>query len=58
MQVVGSDYELYLQSLGGFLIILVIFVPFLKWAFTSQDAKARKKEAKRLRKELKKIKAK
>jgi hypothetical protein len=58
MHVVGSDYQLYLQSLGGFIIILVIFVPFLKWAFTPPAAKERKKEARRLKKDLKRLKAK
>jgi hypothetical protein len=58
MHVVGSDYQLYLQSLGGFIIILVVFVPFLKWAFTPPATKERKREARRLKKDLKRLKAK
>jgi F0F1-type ATP synthase membrane subunit b/b' len=58
MNVVGSDYQLYLQSLGGFLIILVIFVPFLKWAFTSPSAKAEKRRKRKLKEDLKRLKTK
>jgi len=58
MDVVGSDYELYLQSLGGFLIILFIFVPFLKWAFTSPSDRAEKRRKRLLKRDLKRLKAK
>jgi len=54
----GSNYELYLQSLGGFLIIIFIFVPFLKWAFTSKSHREFKKLQKELKKDLKRLKRK
>lgn len=58
MKVVGSDYMLYLQSLGGFLIIIFIFVPIMKWAFTPPSEMIRKKEKRRLKQDLKRLKAK
>jgi succinate dehydrogenase/fumarate reductase cytochrome b subunit len=54
----GSNYELYLQSLAGFLIILFVFVPFLKWAFTSKSHKEFKKLKRELRKESQSLKSK
>jgi hypothetical protein len=55
---VGSDYQLYLQSLAGFIIIGIIFVPFLKWAFTSKSHRQFKKEQKEIRRDLKRLRRK
>jgi len=54
----GSDYELYLKSLGAFLIIALIFVPIMKWAFTSKSDRHHKKVKREIRRDLAKLKRK
>lgn len=55
---VGSDYELYLQSLAGFLIIVLIFVPILKWGFTSKSDREYQNLKKALKREMQRAKRK
>jgi hypothetical protein len=54
----GSSYDLFLQSLFAFIIIGLVFVPFMKWAFTSKAERARKIEAKLLKQDLRRLKRK
>lgn len=58
----GSSYELFIQSIFGFLVIAFVFIPFLRWAFTSKSQQAAKKqqriERRQLKRELRKIKRK
>jgi succinate dehydrogenase/fumarate reductase cytochrome b subunit len=54
----GSNYELYLQSLAGFLIIIFIFVPILKWGFTSKSHREHKNLKKSLKRDLLRLKRK
>jgi succinate dehydrogenase/fumarate reductase cytochrome b subunit len=55
---ISSSYDLFLQSLSGFLIIVLIFVPFLKWAFTSKSQREEKARARQLKQDLKKLRRK
>jgi hypothetical protein len=54
----GNNYDLFLQSISGFLIIALVFIPFLKWAFTSKSHREGRLEERRLRRDLKKLKRK
>lgn len=54
----GSNYELYLQSLAGFLIVIFIFVPILKWGFTSKSHREHKNLKKALKRDLLRLKRK
>jgi len=58
----GSSYELFIQSIFGFLVITFIFIPFLRWAFTSKAAQEARKqqrlERRQMKRELRKIKRK
>jgi hypothetical protein len=55
---VGSNYELYLQSLSAFIIIALIFIPILKWGFTSKSDRAEKKRKRELKRDLARLKRK
>jgi hypothetical protein len=53
----GIDTALFIQGLGGFLV-LPILIAFLKWAFPSKKDPAAKQERRKLRKSLRELKQK
>ena len=55
----GIDNALFLQGLAGYVVVALILIPILKWAFpTSKAVKAERAEVRAMRKEIKKIKKK
>jgi large-conductance mechanosensitive channel len=54
----GGNYDLFLQSLSGFLIIALIFVPFLRWAFTSKSDREHRQKQRELKRDLRKLRRK
>jgi hypothetical protein len=55
----GIDNALFLQGLAGYVVVALILVPILKWAFpTSKAVKAERAEIRAMRKEIRKIKRK
>ena len=54
----GSNYDLFLQSLSGFLIIALIFIPILKWGFTTRTDKKTKMDRRNLRRDLMRLRRK
>ena len=53
----GIDNSLFIQGLGGFLI-LPVFIVFLRWAFPSTKEPAAKQERRELRRSLRELKRK
>lgn len=55
----GIDNALFLQGLAGYVVVALILIPILKWAFpTSKAVKAERAEIRAMRKEVRKIKKK
>ena len=55
----GIDNALFLQGLAGYVVVALILIPILKWAFpTSKAVKAERAEIRVMRKEIRKIKKK
>lgn len=55
----GTDNALFLQGLAGYLVVGLILIPILKWAFpTSKAVKAERKQIREMRRELRRIKRK
>ena len=55
----GIDNALFLQGLAGYVVVALILIPILKWAFpTSKAVKDERAEIRAMRKEIKKIKKK
>lgn len=55
----GINNALFFQGLAGYLVIGLILIPILKWAFpTNKAIKAEKAELRKLRREVRKIKRK
>ncbi|MEY4290812.1 MAG: hypothetical protein RL130_754 [Actinomycetota bacterium] len=55
----GIDNALFLQGLAGYIVVALILIPILKWAFpTSKAVKAERAEIRAMRKEIRKIKKK
>jgi hypothetical protein len=53
----GINNALFLQSLGGFLALLV-FIPLLRWTFDSQSVKAERARRREIKKSLRRLKRK
>jgi hypothetical protein len=55
----GIDNNLFFSSFGGFLVIVLILIPILKWTFPSnQKDRDRKLERRRLKRDLRRLKRK
>ena len=55
----GVNNALWFQSIAGYLVVGLILIPILKWAFpTNKAVKAERAELKKMRKELRHIKRK
>ena len=55
----GINNALFFQGLAGYLVIGLILIPILKWAFpTNQKIKAEKAELRAMRREIRRIKRK
>jgi plastocyanin domain-containing protein len=55
----GIDNALFLKSLGGYVVVGLILIPLLKWAFpTSKSVKAERAEIRKMRREIRTIKKK
>ena len=55
----GVNNALWFQSIAGYLVVGLILIPILKWAFpTNKAVKAERAELKKMRKELRRIKRK
>ncbi len=55
----GVNNALFLQGFAGYLVIGLILIPILKWAFpTNKAIKAERAEIKKLRREVREIKKK
>ena len=55
----GIDNALFLQGLAGYVVVALILIPILKWAFpTSKAVKAERAAIRAIRKEVRKIKKK
>ena len=55
----GIDTALFLSGFGGFIVLVAILIPLLKWIFpSSPSVKAHKQEIKKLRKDLRKLRSK
>lgn len=55
----GVNNALWFQSISGYLVVGLILIPLLKWAFpTNKAIKAERAEIRAMRKELRKIKKK
>jgi hypothetical protein len=55
----GIDNALFLQGLAGYVVVALILIPILKWAFpTSKAVKAERAEIRAMRREIRKIKKK
>jgi hypothetical protein len=53
----GINNALFLQSLGGFLALLV-FIPLLRWTFDSPSVKAERAQRREIKKSLRRLKRK
>jgi hypothetical protein len=53
----GIDNALFLQSLGGF-VALLIFIPLLRWTFDSPSIKAERARRREIKKSLRRLKRK
>ena len=55
----GINNGLFFQGFGGFLAVVLILIPLLKWTFNSSKAqREHKDQVKRLKRDLKKLKRK
>lgn len=55
----GINNALFFQSLAGYLVVGLILIPILRWAFpTNKAIKAERAEIRAMRKEIRKIKKK
>jgi hypothetical protein len=55
----GIDNALFFQGLAGYVVIALILIPILKWAFpTNKAVKAEKAQLRAMRREIRKIKRK
>lgn len=55
----GINNALFFQSFAGYLVVGLILIPILKWAFpTNKAVKAEKAELRLMRKEVRRIKRK
>ena len=55
----GINNALFFQGLAGYVVIALILIPILKWAFpTNKAVKAEKAELRLMRKEVRRIKRK
>jgi hypothetical protein len=55
----GIDNALFLQGLAGYIVVALILIPILKWAFpTSKDVKDERAQIRAMRSEIRKIKRK
>jgi hypothetical protein len=55
----GVNNALWFQSIAGYLVVGLILIPLLKWAFpTNKAIKAERAEIKQMRKEIRRIKRK
>jgi hypothetical protein len=55
----GIDNALFLQGLAGYVVVALILIPILKWAFPASNAvKAERAEIRAMRKEIRIIKKK
>ncbi len=55
----GINTALFLTGLGGFFILIFVFIPLLKWIFpTSPSVKAHKAVLKELRRDVRRLKRK
>ena len=55
----GINNALFLQSLAGYVVVALILIPLLKWAFpTNKSIKAERKEIRAMRREIRRIKKK
>ena len=55
----GIDNALFFQGLAGYVVIAVILIPILRWAFpTNKAVKAEKAQLRAMRREIRKIKRK
>ncbi|MFM6941084.1 MAG: hypothetical protein ACKOXI_03805 [Candidatus Planktophila sp.] len=55
----GINNALFLQSLAGYVVVALILIPLLKWAFpTNKSVKAERAEIRAMRKEIRRIKRK
>jgi hypothetical protein len=55
----GINNALFFQSFAGYLVVGLILIPILKWAFpTNKAVKAEKAELRMMRKEVRRIKRK
>jgi hypothetical protein len=55
----GIDNALFFQGLAGYVVIALILIPILRWAFpTNKAVKAEKAQLRAMRREIRKIKRK
>lgn len=55
----GIDNALFFQGLAGYVVIALILIPILKWAFPTNEAvKAERAEIRKMRREIREIKKK
>lgn len=55
----GINNALFFQSLAGYLVVGLILIPILRWAFpTNKAIKTERAEIRAMRKEIRKIKKK
>jgi hypothetical protein len=55
----GIDNALFLQGLSGYIVVALILIPILKWAFpTSKGVKDERAQIRAMRREIRKIKRK
>jgi hypothetical protein len=55
----GINNALFFQGLAGYVVIALILIPILKWAFpTSKTVKAERAEIRAMRREIRNIKRK
>ncbi len=55
----GINNALFFQGLAGYVVIALILIPILKWAFpTNKAIKAERAEIRKMRREIREIKRK
>jgi hypothetical protein len=55
----GIDNALFFQGLAGYVVIALILIPILKWAFpTNKAIKDERREIRKMRREIREIKKK
>jgi hypothetical protein len=55
----GINNALFFQGLAGYVVIALILIPILKWAFpTNKAVKAERAEIRKMRREIREIKKK